>query len=147
MKYKVRKYRTRRWFKNTGRLQDQLASIGTYRSAYGPISIRFTPTPLASPGGVSSLGRSGGGQSTRIMIGKLEVSPLRRINLNDLPGIGQKASYNPRLMNPLADSVEKKLTSRPKQGKYRPVLEPFLTYYLTRRIPNAVYRRLEDTLA
>ena len=145
MKWKLRKYRTRKWFKNTGELQRRLRSSGTYRSAYGPVSIKFTPTSLTGrTSGLSTLGRSSGGQSTNIMIGRLEVNPLRRITAGDLPGIGEVARYNARLMNPLADSIEKKLSGR--KGKYRPVLEPFLTYYLTRRIPNAVYRKLEDSL-
>jgi hypothetical protein len=146
MKRKVRKYGTRRWFKNTGRLQEQLGSVGTYRSAYGPMSVKFFPSALQMAGGVSSLGRSGGGQSRNISVGRLEVAPFRRLTLADLPGIGQQATYNPRLLSPLADSVERKLTGR-ASSKYRPVIEPFLTYYLTRRIPNAVYRRLEDSLS
>ena len=145
MRWKVRKYRTRRWFKNTGRLQQQLGNVGTYRSAYGPVSIRFTPTSLSGrASGVSSLGRSARGRSTNIMIGRLEVNPLRRLQASDLPNIGEPATYNQRLLSPLADSIERKLSGR--KGKYRPVLEPFLSYYLTRRIPNAVFRRLEDSL-
>jgi hypothetical protein len=146
MKWKVRKYRTRKWFKNTGRLQDQLGYVGTYRSAYGPMSLKFTPTPIDQPGRASNLGRSGGGQSKNIMVGRLEVTPLRRLSLSDLPGVGQPARYNPRVISPFAASVERKLTGKAK-SKYRPVVEPFLTYYLNRKIPNAVYRRLEDSLA
>lgn len=146
MKWKFKKYGTRKWFKNTGRLQDQLGKVGTYRSAYGPISIRFRPTNVnASSGAISTLGRSSGGQSTNIILGTLEVKPLRRLRLGDLPGIGEKASYNAGLLSPLADSIERKLTGR--KGKYRPVIEPFLTYYMGRKIPNAVYRRLEKTLS
>lgn len=146
MKYKVKKYGTRRWFYNTGVLQKQLRNMGTYRAAYGPMSLRFTPTPLVAPSAVSTLARSPGGQSTHIIVGKLEITPLRRISLSDLPGIGQRAGYSEKLLSPLADSVERKLTGRAKTS-YRPVIEPFLTYYLNRKIPNAVYRRLEDSLA
>ena len=144
MKWKFKKYGTRKWFKNTGRLQEQLGKVGTYRSAYGPISITFKPTSLRNTSGaVSSLGRASGGQSTNIMIGRLEVKPLRRLSLGDLPGIGQKASYNPSLMNPLAASVRNKLVGK----TYRPVIEPFLSYYMGRKIPNAVYHRLEKSLS
>lgn len=144
MKWKFKKYGTRKWFKNTGQLQEQLSRVGTYRSAYGPMSITFKPTSLTgAEARVSSLGRASGGQSTNIMVGRLVVKPLRRLTLGDLPGIGEKAGYNPSLMNPLADSVEKKLTGK----TYRPVIEPFLSYYMGRKIPNAVYRRLEDSLS
>lgn len=146
MKWKMRKYQTRKWFKNTGRMQEQLGKVSTYRNAYGPISIRFTPTGGTGGPNVSNLGRSRGGQSFNIMIGRLEVSPLRRLRLSDLPGIGQQASYNPRLLSPFSDGLQRKLTGHPSKG-YRPIIEPFLTYYMTRKIPNAVYRRLEDSLA
>lgn len=146
MKWKLKKYGTRKWFQNTGELKKRLGSVGTYRSAYGPISITFKPTNISASGGaVSSLGRSRGGQSTNIILGKLEVKPLRRLRLGDLPGIGEPATYKAALMSPLADSVERKLTGR--KGKYRPVIEPFLSFYMGRKIPNAVYRRLEASLA
>lgn len=145
MRWKFRNYGTRKWFKNTGRLQEQLGKVGTYRSAYGPISITFKPTNInASSPQISTLGRSSGGQSTNVILGELRVKPLRRLRMSDLPGIGERASYNASLLNPLADSVERKLTGR---GKYRPVIEPFLTYYMGRKIPNAVYHRLEKSLA
>lgn len=146
MKRKVKKYRTRKWFKNTGRLQDQLKNVGTYRSAYGPIRVQFIPTSITgnTGGTVSSLGRSGGGQSRNIMIGRLEVTAFRRLSMSDLPMPGSQATYNERLMSPLADSVERKLTG--KKGKYRPVIEPFMSYYMQRKIPNAVFLKLEDSL-
>lgn len=145
MRWKMRKYRTRKWFKNTGKLEKSMGRASTYQNAYGPIRIRFTPTNLGY-GALSSFGRSSGGQSRNIQIGRLEVTPLRRLRLSDLPGIGQKADYNPRLLSPFSNSVERKLTGRPSTVGYRPVIEPFLSYYLTRKIPNAVYRRLEDSL-
>lgn len=147
MKQKVKKYRTRKWFKNTGRLESQLRNVGTYRAAYGPVSVQFIPTSLTSERSslISNLGRSSGGQSANIMIGRLQVSPMRRLSMNDLPGLGQKANYNERLLSPLADSVERKLAGRP--GSYRPVLEPFLAYYMMRKIPNAVLLKLEDSLS
>lgn len=148
MRQKIKKWKTRRWFKNTGRLQDQLKSVGTYRAAYGPVSVKFVPRAIRTDGSgaaVSNLGRGRGGQSTNIQIGRLEVSPLRRLRLSDLPMPGRQARYNEALLSPLADSVERKLAGR--KGKYRPVIEPFLSYYLTRRIPNAVYLKLEDSLS
>jgi len=143
MRWKYKKYGTRKWFKNTGRLQDQLGKVSTYRSAYGPISITFKPNGNTRGGMASSLGRSAGGQSNKIMLGTLNVKPLRRLRMGDLPGIGQKAEYNRNLLAPLADSIERKLTGR---KKYRPVIESFLSYYMGRKIPNAVYRKLEKSL-
>lgn len=144
MKAKFKRYRTRKWFKSTGRLQDQLGKVGTYRSAYGPMSIKFIPQSLSGKGRVSNLGKSPGGQSENIIIGRLEVSPLRRLRLSDLPALGQQAAYKKSLLSPLADSVERKLTG--DKNKYRPVIEPFLTYYMTRKIPNAVFLKLEQSL-
>lgn len=146
MKWKMRKYRTRKWFLNSGKMQDQLGKVGTYKNAYGPMSIRFIPTNMGR-GALSNLGRSGGGQSTNIQIGRLEVTPLRRLRLSDLPGLGQPATYSPGLLSGFSTGLQRKLTGHPNTTGYRPILEPFLTYYLTRKIPNAVYRRLEDSLA
>lgn len=147
MRWKMRKYRTRKWFRNTGRMQEQLSSSSTFKQAYGPMRLNFKLTPLAEGGaGVSSLGRYRGGQSTNIKIGTLEVSPLRRLRLGDLPGIGQQATFNPSLFSGFTGFLKKKLIGKPQSVGYRPIIEPFLTYYMNRRIPNAVYRRLEDSL-
>lgn len=145
MKSKFKHHRTRRWFQNTGKLKAILAKIGTYTSAYGPISVKFTPANLSDVT-TFAVGRSQGNQFRYIHTGNLSVTPLRRISLSDLPGIGQKAEGpNNRILGGLPADAKRKLTGR--ADKYRPVLEPFLTYYLNRKIPNAVYRKLEDTIS
>lgn len=145
LKSKFKKYRTRKWFYNTGQLQGKMAKLSTYHTAYGPMKLTFKPASFSKDTVVSGLGRSSGGQSnTAIAVGKVEVTPLRRIDLGDLPGIGQPAVYSEKLMGRLPMSVRKKLSGR--KGKYRPVIEPFLTYYLNRKIPNAVFLKLEDTM-
>lgn len=146
MKNKFKKYRTRKWFKSMGNLQTALGKQSLYTNSYGPLKIVFKPAPFTKAAVASSLGRSQGGQSpTAIAVGRVEITPLRNIRLSDLPGIGQKANYNNRLMARLPTTVRKKLTGR--TDRYRPVIEPFLTYYLNRKIPNAVYLRLEESLA
>lgn len=146
MKNKFRKYRTRKWFKSTGQLAKSLSKPSTYYNSYGPLKIVFKPAPFTKASVISSLGRSSGGQSpTAISIGRVEITPLRGIRLSDLPGIGQQAAYSERLMDRLPKTIRVKLSGR--QDKYRPVIEPFMSYYLNRRIPNAVYRKLEDSLA
>lgn len=146
MKSKFKKYRTRKWFQNTGSLQKSLGKASTYVNSYGPLKVAFKPAAFSKNSIISSLGRSSGGQSpTAISIGRVEITPLRSLRLNDLPGIGQQASYSERLLGRLPPSIKKKLAGR--REKYRPVIEPFLTYYLNRKIPNAVYLKLEDSLA
>lgn len=144
MKWKVRKYRTRRWFQNTGALQRSLARPGQYKNTYGPIQVRFTPIRIPEPT-VLSLGRNSGGQSDFIMTGKLEVRPFRNLNINDLPQIGQKAGYKESLIRPWVPSIRKKLAGH-SRNSYRPIIEPFLTYYMRRKIPNAVFRKIEDSV-
>lgn len=144
MKSKFKRYRTRRWLQNTGKLKAELAKIGTYQSAYGPISVKFTPMKLNDVT-MFAVGRSQGNQFRYIHTGNLSVTPLRRISLSDLPGVGQKATGpNDKLLGKFNKDTKKKLVGHAK--KYRPVVEPFLTYYLNRKIPNAVYRKLEDTI-
>lgn len=144
MKWKVKRHRTRRWFKNSGSLQAELGKRSRFKQAYGPIMVKFTPTRVAQPT-VLSLGRSAGGQSGFIETGRLEVRPFSRLSINDLPGIGQKAGYSANIIDRWVPQIRTKLKGHPNKA-YRPIIEPFLTYYMRRKIPNAVYRKIEDSI-
>lgn len=145
LRWKSKKYRTRRWFKNSGELQSQLSKASTYKNAYGPMSAKFVPAriPQAS---LSSLGRSVGRPSREIVTGRIEVSVFSRLGISDLPGVGRKATYSKKRLSGFADNIERKLTGPNPKIAYRPVLEPYLTYYMNRKIPNAVFRSLEDSI-
>lgn len=76
-------------------------------------------------------------------MGRVEVSVLGRITRDMLgnPGTVQPSAWNTGLFGALPQDVEAKLLNR--EELYRPFLEHFLSYYLTRSIPNAVFRRIE----
>lgn len=139
-----------KWFKYTGDLGRALADPATYFSAYGPMKVAYIPAPkgtaLPTVVGVSSIG-TGGRRTGRITIGRVEVSVLGRITtdmLND-PGGRQPSPWNTGLFGMLPTDVEEKLLNR--QDAYRPFLEHFLSFYLTRAIPNAVFRQIEKVMA
>lgn len=144
MKWKVKRHRTRRWFKNTGKLQGELGKRARFKQAYGPVVVKFIPVKIPEPQ-VLSFGRSAGGQSNFITTGRLEVRPFSRLSLEAIPQIGQKASYSPALISPWVGYIEDKLKGHPSKA-YRPIIEPFLAYYMRRKIPNAVFRKIEDSI-
>ena len=146
MKWKFRTHRTRRWFKNTGELQADLAKAGTYKQAYGPMGVQFIPKPISEPS-VLAIGRSRGRPSKTIITGILELTVFEKLGIGDLPGIGEQASYSKGRLSGFADNIETKLTGRDPEINYRPVIEPFLTYYMNRKIPNAVFRKVEDVIS
>lgn len=152
LKEKKAKVGHTKWFKSTGALGRTLKDPGTYLAAYGPVRVKYTPAPKGtlSPTaiGISNIGTGlPGRRTTRITFGKVEVSVLGRITsdmLND-PGRAQPSPWSTGLFGSLPEEVEKKLLNN--EESYRPFLEHFLSYYLTRSIPNAVFRRLERVMA
>jgi hypothetical protein len=145
LKWKTKTYKTRKWFKNTGQLQSELKNTAAYHQAYGPMGVKFIPARGTQPT-LSSLGRSRGRLSNFIVTGRLEVTVFRRLGLNDLPKIGEQATYSKKRLSGFADSIEKKLTGPDPKKAYRPIVEPFLTYYMNRRIPNAIFRKVEQSV-
>ena len=139
-----------KWFKQTGALGTYLANPNTYLNAYGPVSVKFTRdshSPLnTSKVNVSTIRTGLPGRRTRkIGIGTVEVSALSRITSDMLgdPGQKQPSAWKTGLFNYLDPKMESKLLNT--EDRYRPFLEHFLSYYLTRSIPNAVFRRIEET--
>lgn len=146
LRWKFQNYRTRRWFKNTGKLQSQLGNASVYTKAYGPISVKFIPSNDVAAPSLLGIGRSRGRPSNNIVVGRIEVKAFQKLRSQDLPQIGQKAEYSKKRLSGFADSIQKKLTGKKPKTNYRPVIEPFLTYYINRKIPNAVFRKLEQSL-
>lgn len=146
LKWKAKTHRTRRWFKNTGELQAEMKQLGTYRQAYGPMAVKFIPQKIPAPT-ISNLGRSRGRPSNFLVTGRLEVTVFKKLGISDLPRIGQKATYSKKRLSGFADSIQRKLTGPDSGTKYRPVIEPFLTYYMNRKIPNAVFRKVEQAIS
>lgn len=147
---KKRKVGHTKWFQTTGQLRKQLREPSTYTNAYGPVRVSFKKNQLvdAKAGDVVTRMSSGvaGKADRRIVIGELKVSVLGRITEDMLadPGGRQPSPWMTGLFGSLDDDLEKKLLNR--QDAYRPFLEVFLSFYLTRSIPNAIFRRLEEKM-
>jgi hypothetical protein len=148
---KAKKFGHRKWWVNTGDLKTQLQTPSMWIGAYGPVRVFWRPEQITtgysqgSPLFVSNLAR-GVGRSYTISTGRIEMHILGRITremLND----PDERSYDSRfngLLGSLPDDVERKLVNR--GDPYRPVIEPFLTYYLNRRIPNAIWLAIEKSV-
>ncbi len=148
---KKRQFGHTKWFENTGRLRKQLRDPSTYTQAYGPVRVSFKRASLSQPvaGQTATKMSSGvvGAADRRIALGELRVSVLGRITedmLNE-PGGRQPSPWKTGLFGSLDSDLEKKLLN--KEDAYRPFLEVFLSFYLTRSIPNAIFRRLEEKMS
>lgn len=149
LKQKRAKYGHNKWFKNTGSLGRYLALPSTYYNAYGPVRVTFARAAkgsnLANVIGVSSIPTGVPGKRTsQIRVGTVEVGVLSRITNDMLNSAGQPqpSAWNTGLFASMDPVQEAKLLNR--EEFYRPFLEHFLSFYLTRAIPNAVFRRIEQ---
>ncbi len=150
----ARKYGTS-WWKNTGALHKALSNDNIYLSSFGPVVVIFSKVKnqqLMNP--QKTLPGRQGRTSESFTVGRLEVLTFGKITPQMLPSLasGNVADVTPDAGNTLSrllpEEVGRKLSGRSSgefgaSRHYRPVLEPFLSYYLTRAIPNAIYRRTE----
>lgn len=147
LRWKSKTHRTQKWFKNSGELQTELGQASTYQQAYGPMAIRFIPIKGISAPTILDIGRSRGRPANTFITGRLEMAVFERLKISDLPGVGEQAGYSKKRLSGFADSIEQKLTGNNPKTNYRPLVEPFLTYYINRKIPNAVFRKLEQVIS
>lgn len=135
------------WWLRTGKLRRKLRNESLYKEL-GPVSVTFTRTgnTLSNKAKQTSSGRKGNVSAT-YSVGQLNVQALGRVTLdmlaNSLNG-GNNGKLVPSLFKD--EELAGTLLHRGRSG-YRPVLEPFLSYYLTRAIPNAVFNRTEKLIS
>lgn len=157
MRWKKRKNYGTDWFRNRGHLQRQLGRESTY-NGFGPIVVLFHPnrkqTPIGGNVNLTSTGRTGRVSET-YEVGRLEVIAMGRITAAMLPSLasGDVGDATPvggqRISNLITGQRTREKLSGLSTGEgnspreYRPVIEPFVSYYLTRAIPNAVFLRAE----
>lgn len=127
-----------------------------WEKMFGPISVRFQKNNIAQ--NARSTFNTGGSDHVRSQIGTLRVYALGKLTPDMLPGLAglrvgmASDSGNDGLMG-LVKQHDPQLAYRLGQrstitNRYRPTLEPFLGFFLTRSIPAAVARRIkEGTLA
>jgi len=135
------------WWDYTGDLHEAVSKTNFYYENFGPISVQFVRNTEATPGrDVTLTGR--GRTSATAHVGTIIVNVLGRITPEMLPALAAGKPDNgatPTGRNHIGrlvadDDIRAKLEGN---KSYRPILEPFLAYYLTRAIPNAVFRQTE----
>lgn len=147
-----RRWRTRRGQsyrpKKVGLLFQEMRA-DTWETMFGPISVRFfrNRNPSATASNTMTMSKE---RKMKVQIGSLRVRALGRITPAMLPGftsgtVRANASGNPALMG-LIGAYDRDLAYRMgtmKNGIYRPTLEPFLGFFLTRALPHAVTQRIK----
>lgn len=152
---KRRKYGHAKWWLNTGELRNALTNPGLWTSVYGPVNVRWEPQRITQDpfiARISNLARGRGRpvslntpRGEVLSIGTIHMSIMGRITrdmLND-PG---KPAFNSRfsgLFDAMPDDVEAKLTGR---WGPRVLVEPFLTFYINRQIPNRIFNAIEKSV-
>lgn len=149
-----------RWFQHHGVLNRSMGAGRTWTAAFGPVKVAVTRVSSMSTkdgrgGERFNAGHttSGSGQVVRVQVANIRVSALEAItprmlpaiqngNIDDMPADGRKTGLIGRFPGDIAIG----LGGNEKFVPYRHTVEPFLGFVLTRAIPNAVARRLQDTL-
>jgi hypothetical protein len=135
-----------------------------WMSMFGPIRATFTKSTAASgsanvPGSAALKQFVVAPGHFKIAVGTLKVYALTKLTPEMIPAL---TSGDPRTINPatrdgnpglmtLVKGVDKDMynrldgrSSRATGSIYRPTLEPFLAYYLTRSVPAAIKNRLSE---
>lgn len=171
MSWKQHNFGHRKWFLNKGAtLGRALGNKGTWTGAYGPIQVRVIKGDTGglrsslTPGNITSRGRyqtragrvryhDADVSTFRTTIARVEVAALGKITPAQLPALasGEMGSYNPDgrasgLLTPLGSDVAYRLGGAQGRVPYRHTIEPFLSFFLTRAVPNALFLRLERGL-
>lgn len=134
------------FFLNKRGLPSQMRAGKFWQESFGPISVRVHRTKSnVTAESAGRLFRDGGSYRAHFSVARIEVFSLGKITPAML---GQGSGRDSGLLDLLPggrDSVRVKLGGWNKSGNghYRPSLEPFLSFALTRAIPAAVSRRIE----
>ena len=159
--YKQRKIGHQRWWENKGDLS-QAMNPDSWMAAFGPILVEFRRARNAAmrdSRGISQFPIQFGASQghVKVVVGTLRVLALANITPHMLPAL---SSGDPTVMNTdqgneglmglvragMGDEVAMRLGRRSTMesgARYRPTLEPFLAYFLTRSVPNAIANRIE----
>jgi hypothetical protein len=167
VKWKASRGFTRDWWKKSGKLSQYLSQRTTYTQSFGPVRVVFDRPKNQNKarervGANPRITASGltGPITREYEVGKLRVMAMGNLTPADLPSLRTENPSDAKPTNGagaarwLKDTEEggarDKLMRFPfwkgkgKSPERRFVLEPFLSFYLTRAIPNAVWRRIEQ---
>ena len=147
------------WWNMDGSLLNYLGRASTYTTAFGPVKVTIDRERAMRVGNRApnlKFTRAGvpGPITAEYKIARVRVQALGLITPRDLPSL---RSNDPKDATPAGgglglaarlddnEAKMKLLTPAYKTKNIRYTLEPFLSFYLTRAIPNAVWRRIEET--
>jgi hypothetical protein len=142
------------WWKLHGGLAESLNKASFYTTNFGPVKVEFIRS--SATGDIKNVTSTGSGRPTvNLNVGTISVSVMGKLTPEMLPSLasgdptGNVAPSGKRNLTRLItdQSVSTKLGHGGPGGQYRPVLEPFLAYFLTRAIPNAVFRVTEKLVS
>lgn len=144
-------------------LQNAIGKTSTWTRAFGPVGVRITrrSTEFGGPKTPRMLDVGGGmaysevtdTKRNRLSIATVSVYAFGRITPQMLGALHQGGDTGPSsyidgratgLIGLLPTQLQYRLGGNPEYVPYRPTLEPFLEFFLTRSLPNAVTRRLEQ---
>lgn len=150
-----RRYKGQRWMPRDSGLMFREMRADTWETMFGPINVRFYKSRMLTANDAVGNINVSSGQKVRVQVGTLGVYALNKITPDMLPalrtGVAETMASdagNPGLME-LVQKYSEPLAYRLGQRssvtkRYRPTLEPFLGYFLTRSVPTAVARRIQE---
>jgi len=158
--WRARRGQSAEYPRDPGRLVQEINS-GLFERAYGPIKVTIVRNNRTTPNDAAGFIALGKKKDMHVQVASIRVSALRRINPGILPTLrtgnfsGVENPAIPRMIYssgvPFAAQIAQRLgpTSRGRYvpggtGVYRPTLEPFIGYFLTRSIPAAVGARIKQ---
>lgn len=131
------------WFKNEGAWLRDVSFKEGWLSYFGPVRVVLTPSHEQITKANLVTSKTYG--KLRLKVANIEIRAMSRITPSMLPALaGPRGDINQvgnhrALMRLLPQPIAWRLGREP----YRPTLEPFLSFALTRAIPNALYRRIQ----
>lgn len=134
---------------------DRLRDPGFWTASFGDIKVTLKKTGTTNRG--TSIPMLGNSYATgkKIGVGTLRVEAMSKITPEMLPALGGSPindyGAKPRssgLLSMLGSDIANRLGGNPAPNRvpFRPTIQPFLGFFLTRQMPNAVMRRIEQGL-
>ncbi|MGN6820265.1 MAG: hypothetical protein ACTHJR_16500 [Sphingomonas sp.] len=158
LSYKKRTVGHTRWFEYSGYTSRKMNGQN-WQTMFGPIKVSFRKANHVERPGATQFRVEGQQGHMKVQVGTLRVEALTEITPAMLPALRTgdpmtpiSATGNDALMGLVKRSDPElgyRLAKRSGQStgmRYRPTLEPFLAFFLTRSVPNAVYERLQKGL-
>lgn len=128
----------------------------TWETIFGPIRVVFQKSHQLEAADATTTFSIGSGPNVKVQVGTIYVFAMSRLTPAMVPALRKgdanamaSQTGNPALMNVIKEwspALAYRLGRKSSQTRrYRPTLEPFLGFFLTRAIPAAVARRIRQS--